>query len=220
MFKTLLLGVEVFLNLDLGVLESSLSLLKTFLHALVDLVSISKHFVVELKLLLVQLVDCLHVFHAALQNLHLLLKQDLLLGLVVSIVSPDALEFLVVLLFLHGSLGHLFLLKILLLLKQSINFFFVAFLYLFTLKVKLSLNVVKLSRVIFSHLKELLPHVVNQLINVIILFLKSLNVCLLLNIKLLHELFDQLILLSDDLPACIFLDFYVFSQLLTVFLLL
>jgi len=65
----------------------SLPLFKVVQGLLIDLFSFLKDSVVELKFLLIQSVNSFHVFHALLKNLHLFLKLDFLLSLVVGVLS-------------------------------------------------------------------------------------------------------------------------------------
>ena len=64
-----------------------------------------KNIIVEAKLLLIELVDSLHVLHALLEDLHLSLKSDLLLALVVGILAHDFLELLSILVLLCLTFG-------------------------------------------------------------------------------------------------------------------
>ena len=88
-FELLVLELGDGLAKRLGVLAQlgleALLLLREHLLALVE------HIVVEVELLLVELVDSLHVLHALLQDLHLSLELDLLLGLLVRILTHNIL---------------------------------------------------------------------------------------------------------------------------------
>ena len=59
-----------------------------------DCLTLTEHLEVENQLLIIESVDGLHVFHALLKDLHLGLKLDLLLGLLVSILTHHILQLL------------------------------------------------------------------------------------------------------------------------------
>ena len=73
--------------------------------------------------------------------------------------------------------------------------------------------------IILSHISELLAHGFNELINVIILLLNSLDVLLILVLQLINKCLDEDILLLNDLFTGLFLNINILSKLLTVFLL-
>ena len=83
------LGIKQFLFVS----ESIFVLVEFELQALLllveDLLALEEHIIVEAKLLLVELVDSLHVFHALFEDLHFGLELDLLLGLLVRILAHD-----------------------------------------------------------------------------------------------------------------------------------
>ena len=63
--------------------------LQALLLLVEDLLALEEHIIVEAKLLLVELVDSLHVFHALFEDLHFGLELDLLLSLLVRILAHD-----------------------------------------------------------------------------------------------------------------------------------
>ena len=72
-------------------LESSSETLSLFSE---DQLTLLEDLVVEKKLLIVQSVDGLHIFHALLKDLHFSFKLDLLLGLLVGILTHHILQLL------------------------------------------------------------------------------------------------------------------------------
>ena len=150
---------------------------------------------VEVKLLLIESVDSLHVLHALLEDLHLLLESNLLLSLVVSILSSELLELRGVLLLLLASLLHVFLLKLLVLDEELLDLLLVLLDDIVSLSDKSLLNLIELLLIVSSHIKELLLHGVDEVINIVTLLLEGLNVFLVLAFELVHKVLDELNLL-------------------------
>ena len=80
--------------------------LQGFLLLVEHLLTFMQNIVVEGKLLLIKLVDSFHVFHALFQDLHLSLKFNLLLSLLVRVLAHHILQILGVLTLLLLSLGQ------------------------------------------------------------------------------------------------------------------
>ena len=110
------------------------------------------------------------------KNLHLLLKLDLLLSLIVGILGSQLLELGGVVLIVVRPSAHALLFKLLVLSKKSLDLILVSLDDLVTLSLELLLDLLKLLMIIGSHIKELLTHSLNQIINIIILLFKRLNV--------------------------------------------
>ena len=106
------------------------------------------------------------------------------------------------------------------LLKQLLNLQLVALEDGSALAIELTLNLVQLHVVVLPHLVELVLHALYQQIYILRHLLNRLDVVAVLLIDLPFELFDQLLLVGDDLGAGRLLRLYVLGQLLTVFLLL
>jgi len=85
-----------------GLHDLSLLLFEVVLGSFVNLLSLSEDSEVELKFLVIQFEDGLHVFHAFLKGLHFLLKLNFLISLVVSVFASELFEFLGVILHLLG----------------------------------------------------------------------------------------------------------------------
>ena len=132
-----------------------------------DCLTLTEHLEVENQLLIIESVDGLHVFHALLKDLHLGLKLDLLLGLLVSILTHHILQLLGVksLLFLallqEVGLDHL------VLVEESFNFFLVAAKNGGSLTVEVSFNLLELLIVVFTHLTELILHAGDECVDVL-----------------------------------------------------
>ena len=84
--RLLLLLVETLDHLAFNVFVLAFLLLLLLQGLLVYSDLLLKHTMIEVKLLLVEFVHRLHVLHALLQNLHLLLELDLLLRLIVRVL--------------------------------------------------------------------------------------------------------------------------------------
>ena len=160
---------------------------------------------VELELLLVKSVDGLHVLHALLEDLHLLLELDLLLGLVIGVLRPQVLQLLRVVLLIQSTLVLEMLLKFAVLLEQPANLVLVVLEDLAALFVEGLLDVVELVAVVGTHLVELELHRGDQKVNVVVLVLQRVHILIVLGLQLLHELPNQLLLLIDDLTTGILL---------------
>ena len=195
-FELLVLELGDGLAKRLGVLAQlgleALLLLREHLLALVE------HIVVEVELLLVELVDSLHVLHALLQDLHLSLELDLLLGLLVRILTHNILQLLCILRFFLLSLIQVAGLNSLVLLEEVFDLLFVAVKNGTALAVKLPLNLRQLLVVMLAHVIELALHSLDQRINVFRHLLDSLDVVAVLLVDLRLELFDELLLVGDN----------------------
>jgi hypothetical protein len=140
---------------------------------------------IEFELLLIQPVNCFHIFHALLEDLHFLLQFDFLLGLVISIFGSQVLKLLSIILFVFSSLTLEVLLHLSVLTKETFDLVLILFKDLASFIVECFLNVVELVDVVFSHVFELLPHGLNQLVHIIILPLEGLDVLLVFDLELL-----------------------------------
>ena len=159
-FKLLVLELSDCLAKRLGVF-AQLGL-ETLLLLREHLLSLVEHVIVEVKLLLVELVDSLHVLHALLQNLHLSLKLDLLLGLLVRILTHHILKLLRILCFFLLSLIQVTGLDSLVLIEELLDLRFVAVKNGTALAVKLPLNLRQLLVVMLAHVVELALHSLDQ----------------------------------------------------------
>ena len=162
------------------------------------MLALVEHIVVEVELLLVELVDGLHVFHALFQNLHLSLELDLLLGLLVRILTHHILQLLRILRFFLLSLVQVAGLNSLVLLEEVFDLLFVAVKNGTALAVELPLNLRQLLVVMLAHVIELALHSLDQRINVLRHLLDSLDVVAVLLVDLRLELFDELLLVGDN----------------------
>ena len=77
------------------------------------------------------------------------------------------------------------------------------------LAIELSLYLVQLQVVVFSHLVELVLHPFDQRIDILRHLLNRLDVVAVLLVYLTFELFDELLLVGDDLGAGSLLGLYV-----------
>ena len=66
-------------------------------------------------------------------------------------------------------------------------------------------NLIQLFMVINSHIKELLTHGFDKIIDIIVLFFQSFDVFLILELQLINKLSDQIIFLRNNLLASFFL---------------
>ena len=162
------------------------------------MLALVEHIVVEVELLLVELVDGLHVFHALFQNLHLSLELDLLLGLLVRILTHHIFQLLRILRFFLLSLVQVAGLNSLVLLEEVFDLLFVAVKNGTALAVELPLNLRQLLVVMLAHVIELALHSLDQRINVLRHLLDSLDVVAVLLVDLRLELFDELLLVGDN----------------------
>jgi len=140
------------------------------------LFSFGKNSMIEFKFFFIESVYSFHVFHTFLQNLHLLLQLDLLLSLIVGILSSQLFKFLSILILFLLSLVHILLLKITMLLKQLFNFPFISLQNLSSFSDEVLLNIFDLSVVVTSHLLELVPHALDQLIDIVILLFEGFDI--------------------------------------------
>ena len=163
-----------------------------------DCLTLTEHLEVENQLLIIESVDGLHVFHALLKDLHLGLKLDLLLGLLVRILTHHILKLLRILRFFLLSLVQVAGLNSLVLLEEVFDLLFVAVKNGTALAVKLPLNLRQLLVVMLAHVIELALHSLDQRINVLRHLLDSLDVVAVLLVDLCLELFDELLLVGDN----------------------
>ena len=95
--------------------------------------------------------------------------------------------------------------ELLVLLKKVLDLVFIALEDLAALIVERFLDVVQLVRIVCAHLVELEFHRGDQQIDVIVLLLQGVNILVILSLKLLHELADEVLLLPDDSQTSILL---------------
>ena len=100
-------------------------------------------------------------------------------------------------------------LNLLVLLEQLLDLRLVAIENGRALAIELSLYLVQLQVVVFSHLVELVLHPLDQRIDVLRHLLNRLDVVAVLLVDLTFELFDELLLVRDDLGASSLLGLYV-----------
>jgi hypothetical protein len=81
----LLVHLKFTLHFTHKLFVATLSILELCLGAVVNGLALLEDFLVEVKFLLVEAVDSLHVLHALFKNLHFLFQFDLLVSLVVGI---------------------------------------------------------------------------------------------------------------------------------------
>ena len=180
------------------------------------LLALVEHIVVEVKLLLVELVDGFHVLHALFQDLHLSLELDLLLGLLVRILAHHILELLCILCFFLLSLIQVAGLDSLVLLEEVFNLLLVSVKNGTSLAVKLPLNLRQLLVVMLTHVIELTLHSLDQRIDVLRHLLDSLDVVAVLLVDLRLELFDELLFVGDNFSTGCLLSFdilYKFKEI-------
>jgi len=199
--KILGLSFELLLDCAEYILVAALLGLERCDGVAVDLFPLLEDLVVELELLLVETVHSLHVFHALFEDLHLLLKLDLLLSLVIGVLRPQVLQLLRVVLLVLSPLVLEVFFKFSMLLEQSADLVLVVLEYLAALVVERLLDVVELVAVVRAHLIELELHRRDQQVDVVVLLLERIHVLVVLGLELLHEPADQLLLLLDDLSA-------------------
>ncbi len=97
--------------------------------------------------------------------------------------------------------------------EKLINFSFVASENSFALVCKLSLNLDQLLSILSSHLLELRLHTGNKTIDIFGHLLDCLDVVAIFLINLLLKLFDQLLLVTDNVGASGFLSLNVLQNL-------
>lgn len=117
----LALSLKLFLDSSEYVLVSSFLGLETSDGIVVDLFSLLENLQVELKFLLIESVDTLHIFHALFKDLHFLLELDLLLSLIIGILGSKLFELLRVRLFIFRTLVLEMLFQFLVLLKEVLD---------------------------------------------------------------------------------------------------
>jgi len=147
-----------------------------------------------------------------LQDLHLFFKLDLLLGLVVSVLSFKLFKFTGILIFFSASEVHELNFQSFLLLKQGFDLLRIAVENFLSLSIEVVFNYVELISVVIAHVNKLLPHGLDQIINVIILLLEGFDVLLIFIFELRHKLLYKFILVIDDLLAGLFLNFNVLKR--------
>lgn len=187
----------------------SFPLLEVLKGLLVDLFSLLEHSVVELKLLFIKSVHSFHVFHALLKNLHFLLKLDLLLSLVISILGLEFLELISVLFVVLRPPMHTLLFQLLVLSEKLPDLLLIFLDDVIPFSQEGLLNLIKLLVVVNPHIEELLAHSFDQIIDVVILLFQSFHVFLILLLQLVDEAADQVALLRDYLFASLLLNFDV-----------
>ena len=196
----------------------ALTILKNLFGFFINRRSLLQHFGVEIQLLLIQPVDGLHVLHALLQDLHLLLELDLLLSLVVRILGLVVFKIRGLLLLLIVLHLQELLLRLLVQLEQSLDLSIVLFEQSVSLAHELGLNLFELGFVVDAHARELELHIADQLIDVVVHQLHLLHVVLVLLLDGLLKLLLQFLLLLNDLLALQHLLLYVLVELFAVFL--
>lgn len=103
--------------------------------------------------------------------------------------------------------------------EQSLDLIFISLDDLISLPLELLFDLLELLMVVGPHIKELLTHGLDQVVNIIILLFQRLDVFVVLLLELVHELLDEVILLADDLLTGLLLHLDVLGKLLAVFLL-
>ncbi len=86
-----LLHLEELIMLNKDASVSGEHRLEAFLLFVENLLALKQDIVIETQFFLIELVNCFHVLHALLQNLHLSLQLDLLLRLLVCILAHHVL---------------------------------------------------------------------------------------------------------------------------------
>lgn len=207
-FLRLLLLCVVTLNyLPLNLFVPAFFFLLVLEGGLVDANFLLKHAVIEVELLLVKFVHCLHVLHALLKDLHLLFKLNFLFSLVVCIFVSELFQLLSVF-FLHlGPPLSLFLLSFFVFLEQVVNFLFVCFENLGALVVEGFFNGLQVRFISFACLSVLILHSLNQFVNVLVHLRHGLNILLVLPLELILEFFYEVFLFVDNLLALLLLAF-------------
>ena len=161
---------------------------------------------VELKLLLVESVNGLHVLHAFLEDLHFLLELDLLLGLIIGILASQIFELLGVVLFVLCALLLEVFLELSVIFEQVLDLIFIGLEDVDALLLESSLDIVRLVRVVSAHLAELELHGGDQKIDVIVLLLERIHILIVFALELLKELPDKFLLLLNDESTSLFLE--------------
>lgn len=190
LLSLLLFGEKLLLYLALNFFELALLFSLRLNGCLIDLDLLLEDAVVESKLLLVELVDSLHVLHAFLQDLHLLLQLDLLLRLIVSVQVSDFFQLLGVGLFSLGAMLGVFFFDLFLLLEELLDLRFILVQDLCALVLECLLNADQVLLVSRAEGFVLLLHLVDKLVDVVVHAAHSLYVLLILALELLHKLVD------------------------------
>ena len=193
------LDIELYLIISKTIFVLVQFKLQALLLLVENCLALIENLIVEAELLLVELVDGLHVFHALLKNLHLSLKLDLLLGLFVGVLAHDFLE--------SSRVGGLLILTLLLVLclnlfvlfEKVFDFSLVALENISSLSVELLFNGLQLLVVVFTHVTELGLHRSNEKVDVNRHLLDGLDVVAILLCDLTIELLDELHLIGDNL---------------------
>ncbi len=146
---------------------------------------------VEFKFLFVEAVHSLHVFHAALEDLHLLLELNLLLGLIVGVLGAEVFQLLGVGALVLVALVQEVLLEVLVLLEERLDLGFVLGEDLRAFQLEGVFDLAQMVGIVLSHHDELLTHLLEQFIDVVLLHLHGLHVLIVLKLELLHELADK-----------------------------
>jgi hypothetical protein len=119
---------------------------------------VEQNFIIETETLLIQIVDGLHFFHAFLECLHLLLKSNLGLVLVISLLGLLLLKLAHVVSFLLVFFVLEVVLQVTMLLEQSLDFFLISLKDLMSFSLERLLNFDELIRVIKAGILVLLTH--------------------------------------------------------------
>jgi hypothetical protein len=173
--------------------------------------SLLKHLKIKFKLGLIQFVYSFHILHTFLKNLHFFLEFDLLFCLIIGILGSNFLKLFKIVVFTLAFLRLIVRLKFGVLPEKLGNFLTVSLDDFTSFPNKGSFNVFNLVVVVLTHVIELLSHGLNELIDVIILLLDSLDVLLIFVFELVDESLDKNVFLLDDLLACFLLNLDISS---------
>jgi len=132
--------------------------------------------------------------------------------LVVGIEIAHVFQLLCVLLLLSSSLEGSLSLLVGMLFKQRFDLCVVVLCNLIALVVEGFLDVAEFSSVSRSHVTELGLHVPNQIVNVVVHLRHCFDIVGVLLLEVIVELFDQLLLVLDDLLALVLLNFYFLNR--------
>lgn len=127
----------------------------------------------------------------------------------VSVLTHHILQLLCVSVLLSYTLLQVVIFDRLVICEEVFNLLFVAAENTCSLSVKISLDRLQLLVIVISHLTELTLHSHDQGVNILRHLLDSLDIVAVLLIDLLFELFNELLLVRDDLGAGGFLRFDV-----------
>lgn len=142
--------------------------------------SILKDGEVETKLLLVEVVNSLHLLHALLECLHLLLQSDLGACLLVSLHGFEVLELGHVLLFSLLFLDLVLFLHLLVVVEQSLDLRLVSSQNVLSFVLEGFLDELEVVLIILSSVRVLASHTLNKYIDIVTLLSSGLNVLVLL----------------------------------------